>query len=113
MSFEQNREALKAKTRAESIVRKKENRSEEYEYNLEDSASIISACVILIVGMILFAIEYYLKDIVNVSLITLGVTAIGTDTLYKGIAFKKAWKIVIGILLSLIALMMIIARVVL
>lgn len=94
-------------------ARKKENRSEEYEYNVEDSASIISACVILIVGMILFAIEYYLKDIVNVSLITLGVTAIGTDTLYKGIAFKKAWKIVIGILLSLIALMMIIARVVL
>lgn len=94
-------------------ARKKENRSEEYEYDVENSASLISACAILIVGMILFAIEYHLKDMVNVSLITLGVTAIGVDTLYKGIAFKKVWKIVVGIVLSLIALIMIVARLVL
>lgn len=89
------------------------DRGNEYELKENIRASMISTVVLLVVGMILFAIEYYVKGVLNVSLIILGVTVIGTDMLYRGIAFKKIWRIILGSVLLLIALIMIIARVVL
>ena len=89
------------------------DRGNEYELKENIRASMISTVVLLVVGMILFAIEYYVKGVLNVSLIILGVTVIGTDMLYRGITFKKLWRIILGSVLLLIALIMIIARVVL
>ena len=89
------------------------DRGNEYEMKENIRATMISTVVLLAVGMILFAIEYYVKGVLNVSLIILGVSAIGTDMLYRGITFKTLWRIIIGSVISLIALIMIIARVVL
>lgn len=89
------------------------DRGNEYELKENIRASMISTVVLLVVGMMLFAIEYYVKGVLNVSLIILGVTVIGTDMLYRGITFKKLWRMILGSVLLLIALIMIIARVVL
>ena len=89
------------------------DRGNEYEMKENIRSSMVSTVAMLVVGMFLFAVEYYAKGILNVSLIILGVTVIGTDTLYRGIAFKKIWRIILGAILALIALIMIIARVVL
>ena len=89
------------------------DRGNEYELKENIRSSMVSSVVMLVVGMILFAIEYYVKGVLNVSLIILGVTVIGTDMLYRGITFKKLWRIILGSVLLLIALIMIIARVVL
>jgi Flp pilus assembly protein TadB len=67
------------------------DRGNEYELKENIRSSMVSAVVLLVVGMILFAIEYYVKGVLNVSLIILGVSVIGTDMLYRGIAFKKIW----------------------
>lgn len=89
------------------------NRGHEHESNVEDRASLLTLASILIVGMILFIIDYFAKGVLNVSLLTVGVTAIASDLLYKGIINKKIWRIVLGVILSLVALIMIIAQVVL
>ena len=89
------------------------DRGNEYELKENIRSSMVSTVVMLVVGMFLFAVEYYAKGVLNVSLIILGVTVIGTDMLYRGIAFKKIWRIILGATLTLIALIMIIARVVL
>ncbi len=89
------------------------DRGNEYELKENIRASMISTVVLLVVGMMLFAIEYYVKGVLNVSLIILGVTVIGTDMFYRGITFKKLWRMILGSVLLLIALIMIIARVVL
>ena len=88
------------------------DRGNEYEFKESIRSSMVSTVVMIVVGMMLFAVEYYAKGIVNVSLIILGVTVIGTDMLYKGIAFKKIWRIIPGGIFALIALIMIIAMVV-
>lgn len=85
----------------------------EYENKESVRASLVSAVVMLVVGMILFAIEFYMKGMLNVSLFIVGVAAIASDMLYRGIAFKTVWRIVLGGILSFVALVMIIARVVL
>ena len=89
------------------------DRGSEYELKENIRSSMVSTAVMLVVGMFLFAVEYYAKGALNVSLIILGVTVLGTDMLYRGIAFKKIWRIILGAILALIALIMIIARVVL
>lgn len=89
------------------------DRGHEYENKESVRASLVSAVVVLVVGMILFVVEFYMKDIVNISLVIVGVAAIASDMLYRGIAFKTLWRILIGGILSFVALVMIIARVVL
>ena len=93
-------------------ARKNGDRGNEFELRENIGASVVSAISMLAVGMLLFLIEYFMMGVPNVSLIILGVTAIAADTLYKGIVFKKYWRIVLGSSLALVAVIMIIARVV-
>lgn len=70
-------------------ARNNADRGNEYESKESVRASLISAVAMLTVGMLLFVVEYFIKGLLNVSLIIVGVSAIAADMLYKGIAFKK------------------------
>ena len=94
-------------------ARKNKERGSEYELKKNIQAYLICTIAMLISGMILFFIDYFVKGTLNISLIIVAIIAISSNTLYQGITFKKVWKIILGAILCLIALIMIIARVVL
>ena len=87
-------------------------RGKEFENREETLSTMLSYAASIIVGTILFAVEYYCKAHINVSLIIVAFTAIGSDALYKGIRLKKTLSTVIGIILSTIALFALVAYVV-
>ena len=95
------------------VARRNGDRGNEYETIEGIKASLISMASMLVTAMILFAIDFFLKGVVNVSLLIVAVVAVGIDMLYRGITFKKIWRIVLGTALVLIALVMIVVRVVL
>ncbi|MBQ1196914.1 MAG: hypothetical protein IIX44_11785 [Clostridia bacterium] len=84
-------------------------RGKEFENREETLSTMISYITSIIVGTILFVVEYYSKGHLNISLIIVAITAIGSDTLYKGIRLKKKLSIVMGIILSTIALLALVA----
>ena len=95
------------------VARANRERGKEYEYNVSDAASLLTLVAILVVVLILSLVEYLAKGYVNLGFMIVGVTAIATDALYKGIVFKKIWRIIVGSLLAIITINMIIAWVVL
>ena len=84
------------------------DRGNEYEYNISDRASILTLISITLVVLILSIIEYFSRGLVNLGFIIIGATTIATDTLYKGIVYKKMWRIFVGAILTLITLILII-----
>lgn len=79
-------------------------RGNEFEMREDTSSSLISFAASLTIGTILFIIEFCVKGIVNMSLIIVAATAVGADMLYSGIVFRKAWKVILGIISLLFAL---------
>ena len=106
------REIVMDKNQILEAAQKNGDRGYEYEYNISDRASLLTLVTVLVVVMLLSFVEYFAKGYVNLGFLIVGATAIATDTLYNGIAFKKAWKIVVGSLLALITIILIIAWVV-
>ena len=100
------------KNRILEAAQKNGDRGYEYEYNISDRASVLTLLTVLVVVVLLSVVEYFAKGYVNLGFLIVGTTAIATDTLYNGIAFKKVWKIVVGSLLALITIILIIAWVV-
>ena len=84
-------------------------RGKEFENREETLSTMISYITSIIVGTILCAVDYYSKGYLNISLIIVAITAIGTDALYKGIRLKKTLSTIIGIILSTIALLALVA----
>ena len=105
-------EIVMDKNKILEAAQKNGDRGYEYEYNISDRASLLTLVTVLVVVMLLSFVEYFSKGYVNLGFLIVGATAIATDTLYNGIAFKKAWKIVIGSFLALITIILIIAWVV-
>lgn len=93
-------------------AQKNGHRGYEYEYNVSDRASLLTLIIVILVVMLLSVVEYFAKGYVNLGFLIVGTTAIATDTLYNGISFKKAGKIVVGSFLALITIILIIAWVV-
>ena len=84
----------------------------EVENHYFDRSLLISALITLIVGFALSIIEYYAKHEVNVGFIAIAFTAVSVQMLYEGIKIKKAWKIILGTIVALFALIMIVGYVV-
>ena len=114
IGVQQNLESEKVmdKNKILEAAQKNGDRGYEYEYNVSDRASLLTLVTVLVVVMLLSVVEYFAKGYVNLGFLIVGATAIATDTLYNGIAFKKAWKIVVGSLLVLMTIILIIAWVV-
>ena len=85
------------------------NRENEYEAHENKTASLVSFLATIAVILVLLALELFIKKNINVSLIIVGITAMGTETLYNSKLSKSKWKTALGIICLLLALVMIIA----
>ncbi len=81
----------------------------EYEHAVNDKSMLFSMGITLTVGLVLFFIEYFKKQTVNYSLLAILTTAMGVQMLYEGIRRRTVWKIVVGAVFSVLALLLIIA----
>ena len=90
-----NKEILEA-------AQRNKTRGNEYENQEFIKSSLLCSIVALIIGSILFLVEYFVKGNVNFSLIIVGLTATAVQLLYEGIKTKKRWLIIAGILQSLL-----------
>jgi len=98
-----------------AAARSDKHRGEEFENKETARSGLLSSAIALLVGVVLFLLEYFLKDTVNVGLIAVGVTAAGVDSLYEGIKLKRHYMTVIGIvqlLAAIFAILFFIAKVV-
>jgi hypothetical protein len=77
-------------------ARNNKSRGCEYESKESMRSSILGAVIAMLVGIVLFMVEYLVKDTVNVSLIAVGITAACVQALYEGIKNKKTYLIIIG-----------------
>jgi hypothetical protein len=71
-------------------------RGQEYETKASVKSNLLGSAVAIVVGIILFWIEYFIKDSANISLIAVGMTAACVQSLYEGIKLRKAYLMVIG-----------------
>jgi len=98
-----------------AAARSDKHRGEEFENKETARSGLLSSAIALLVGVVLFLLEFFLKDTVNVGLIAVGVTAAGVDSLYEGIRLKRHYMTVIGIvqlLAAIFAILFFIAKVV-
>lgn len=85
------------------------NRGKEYEHKQTTRGSILSIAMAILVGIILFFLEYFAKGTLNFGLIAVAMTAGGAQYIYEGITLKKVRFIVFGILYSVVAIFFILA----
>ena len=102
----ENRDAILAAAKKEKYSGK------EYENRASARGTLLASLVALIVGIILFFVEFFIRRTWNFGLISVAMTAAGVQHLYEGIRFKSAWRIVVGSLGLIIALMFILCFVV-
>ncbi len=88
---------------------KRKNIGKEFENKASVKSSLFGSLVALFVGILLFMLEYFIKDSVNVGLIAVGMAASGAQSLFEGIKVKKTYLIIVGIVQLLIALFAILA----
>lgn len=85
-------------------ARNNKSRGCEYESKESMRSSILGAIIAILVGIVLFMVEYFVKDTVNISLIAVGMTAACVQALYEGIKNKKMHLIIIGCIDTLIVI---------
>lgn len=96
-------------------ARNNKSKGKEYENKESVKSNLLASAVAILVGIILFLVEYFVKNSVNISLIAVGMTTACVQSLYEGVKTKKAYLIIIGCVESLIvvfALFLFIAQVV-
>lgn len=86
-----------------AAARNQKERGREYETKEAMRSNLLSYAATLLLGMILFVVEYFAKGTVHWGMIALGLVAVGVDTLYVGIRLKKPIKIALGAFALLIA----------
>lgn len=87
-----------------AAARNDKYRGQEYENKETMRSSMLSCFVALIVGVVLYLLEYFIKGSTNVGLIAVGLTFAGVDSLYEGIKLKKLHMTIIGTFLTLSAI---------
>lgn len=85
-------------------ARAEKTKGKEYEDRVGIKSSVVGLLAALIVGIILFLVEYFVKKTWNIALVAVFMTAAGVQMLYEGIRIKSVWRVIIGIVQVLIAL---------
>ena len=86
------------------IAQRNKNRGKEYENKTAHMSSLWGSIAAVLVGLILFLIEYFISGSTNLGLIAVGLTALGVQYLYEGIKIKKLYQIVFGVIQMFIAI---------
>lgn len=98
-----------------AAARNEKHRGKEFENKETTRSGLLGSAIAMLVGLVLFLLEYFLKDSVNIGLIAVGMTATGVDALYEGIKLKRHHMTIIGIfqmLIAFFAILLFIAKVV-
>ena len=98
-----------------AAARDDKHRGEEFENKETARSGLLSSAIALLVGVVLFQLEYFINGTVNVGQIAVGMTAAGVDSIYEGIKLKRNYMTVIGIvqlLVAIFAILIFIAKVV-
>lgn len=98
-----------------AAARDDKHRGGEFENKETARSGLLSSAIALLVGVVLFLLEYFINGTVNVGLIAVGMTAAGVDSIYEGIKLKRNYMTVIGIvqlLVAIFAILIFIAKVV-
>ena len=85
-------------------VKSEKTKSKEYEDRVGIKSNVVGLLAALIVGIILFLVEYFVKKTWNIALVAVFMTAAGVQMLYEGIRIKSVWRVIIGTVQVLIAL---------
>ena len=85
-------------------ARNNKNKGKEYENKESMRSNLLAFAAAIIIGIVLFLVEYFAKNSVNVSLIAMVMTAACVQSLYEGIKTKKKYLIVIGCVQALIVI---------
>lgn len=84
-----------------AAARKNKYRGQEYENRETDRSSTLTCFITLFVAVGLYMLEYFIKGSTNVGLIAVWLTLAGVDSLYEGIKLKQLHKTILGVLLTL------------
>ena len=104
------------KERILAAARNDKYRGQEYENEETSRASLLSVFISLTVGIGLFLLEFFVKKTINIGLLAVGLTTAGVDSLYEGIKLNRRHITIMGIIMSLlaiVAILLFIAQVVL
>ena len=80
----------------------------EYEHSIYDRSVSLSALISFLIGILLFVIELVFKHSYNIGFIAIALTAISVHMLYSGCRGKSVWRIIIGVILVVLALIFVI-----
>ena len=89
-------------------ARNNKTRGQEYENKESIRSSLLGSAIAVFSGIILFLVEYFIKNSINVSMIAVCMIAASVQYLYDGIKTQKAYMIIIGAIEAIIALFAII-----
>lgn len=73
----------------------------EYEDRVVTNGTLLATGISLLVAIILFLTEYFVKRTWNIGLFAVTATVLSVYLLYEGIKVKSAWKIIAGSILAL------------
>lgn len=85
-------------------ARNNKNRGKEYENKESIKSNLLGSSIAIIIGIILFLIEYFTNNTINISLIAVGMTTTCVQSLYEGIKTRKIYLIIIGCIELLIVI---------
>jgi thiol:disulfide interchange protein len=86
------------------VAKKEKSKGKEFENRVGIKSNLVGLLAALIVGIILFLVEYFVKKTWNIALVAVFMTAAGVQMLYEGIRIKSIWRIIVGVIQILIAL---------
>ena len=92
-----------------AAARNEKHRGKEFENKETTRSGLLGSAIALLVGIVLFLLEYFVKDSVNVGLLAVGMTAVSVDSLYEGIKLKRHYKTAFGVAQVLLAIFFIMA----
>ena len=84
----------------------KDNQNE-YESHVGHASILITSLTACVVGLALFIVEMVFKGTKNFGLIAVALTASSVMFLYEGIKLKTVWKIIIGSVFAVVAIVLI------
>lgn len=92
-----------------NMAQKNRNEGREYDNHMASRGTTLSCLTSLIVGIILFLVEYIAKGSINIGLLAVGLTTSCVQALYEGIKNKKVLLIIGGCVQIPMVLLFIIA----